>query len=287
MHYWEGTDSLCGFMLENWQLGADDVLSDEHKAVVDGHCTRSLSKEDLAKQLTTYLRTWRSHPADKKLLIVDELRGLQQALPDWYKDVFIPFLVVEMSSGETSGRVLWAITQSANCGDIGFSGGDRSMFDLFALETPESSQHYNSLRKSFVGLPAADKSLYDYSQSPKKAIFYHSVLNAWAPMICFPSSAPNQENVQFADSHSVTSRTSTISPAVSSGSAQYTRAEVDLLMRVSGSVSVPYEALVAALQAVKAGKSKTHIIESVLGMGGRQYSEGADIYEQIKAAIST
>ena len=150
--YWEGADSLCGFMLENWQMGEGDSV------LIDGERTAQLDKEQLAKQLTDYLIAWRKHPAKRKLLIIDELRALKEVLPDWYRDVFVPFLVVEMSSGETSGRIVWAITQSSLCGDIGFSGGDRSMFDLFVLETPESAEHYSSVRNSFKGLPAADKS---------------------------------------------------------------------------------------------------------------------------------
>ena len=280
--YWNGVDSICGFMLENWQMGEGDTV------LVDGDRTAQLSKEQLAKQLTDYLIAWRKHPAKRKLLIIDELRALKEVLPDWYRDIFVPFLVVEMSSGETSGRIVWAITQSSLCGDIGFSGGDRSMFDLFVLETPESSEHYNSVRSSFKGLPAADKELYERSQSPKNAIFYHSVLGDWAPMIQFSTPQPIPElsgSAQLTDTHFVTSRTSAGSEPGSSGSAHYTRAEVISLLCGSGSGSATSEALVLALDEIKQGKSRTHIIEKTLGYSGRKFSEGAAIYERIKAFV--
>ena len=269
--YWDGTDSLCGFMLENWQMGEGD------RVLIDGERTAQLDKEQLAKQLTDYLIAWRKHPAKRKLLIIDELRALKEVLPDWYRDVFVPFLVVEMSSGETSGRIVWAITQSSLCGDIGFSGGDRSMFDLFVLETPESAEHYSSVRNSFKGLPVADKALYAYSESPKQSIFYHSVLGDWAPMVRFPEPAsPCASRVKSAisDSGYDVAKISTGSPSVNRVNARYTRAEMELLLRVSVNVKAEIGALVSALEGVKQGDSKTDIITKSLGMTGRNYSEG-------------
>ena len=299
-HYWDGADHLFGFMLENWQTPPDSSVEVDLTAQIDSDSygrlrqrTEPLDKDQLAKALTDYLLAWRHDPAPNKLLIVDELRALKEVLPDWYNSFFAPFMVVEMSSGETAGRLVWVISQSPNCRDIGFSGGDRSMFDLFALETPESSQHYNALRQSYRGLPAADDTLYARSQSPKQAIFYHSALDDWAPMTRLPKgrAAPadtvqHSGSSQLTDPCPATSQTSAVSAAVSRGSPHYSRAEVELLNRISVSVSCPYNVLVAALDAVKRGEAKTHVVEQVLEMGGRRFKQGAAIYEQMKTAIS-
>ena len=292
-HYWDGADHLFGLMLENWQTPPDSNIGIDLSALIDGERTEQIDKEALAKALTNYLLSWRHDPAPNKLLIVDELRALKEVLPEWYNSFFAPFMVVEMSSGETAGRIVWVISQSPNCSDIGFSGGDRSMFDLFALETPESSAHYNALRQSFRGLPAAEKSLYGYSQSPKRAIFYHSALGNWAAMTRLPDGRsdvsmgvhhPGSSRLTKRDA--ATSHTSAGSAGVSGESAQYTRAEVDLLNRVSESVSCPFNVLVAALDAIKRGAAKTQVVEQVLEMGGRRFGEGAAIYEQLKSAIA-
>lgn len=288
-YYWQGADRVFGFMLENWQKPEGMEIESDCSALIDGDRTEQIDKAELAKQLTKFLMEWRQGPNPNKLLIVDELRALKEVLPKWYNQFFSSFMVVEVSSGETAGRIVWVVSQSTSCKDIGFSGGDRSMFDLFALETPESAEHYHSIRRCFNGLPEATEDLYEYSQSPKNAIFYHSALNGWASMARLRE-APAEGHFQggsfeVTKHFPTTSGTSGGSGRGSAGSARYTRAELDSVMRVSGSGSATYGLVSAALDAIKEGKSKTHVIEQVLSMGGRRYEEGAAIYEQLKAAV--
>lgn len=271
-HYWNGADKILGFMIEDLQQIPDAEAREERKSA-------------LAAQMTKFLQEWRKQ-GPKTLLIVDELRMIKQLMPEWYGDFWTNFMIVEMSSGETADRVLWAITQSSSCKDIGLSGGDRSTFDLFSIQTPDSDEHYKSLRKSFTGLPRLERDLFQYSESPKKAVYYHSAINDWVPMVHYsapPNPVSDSASVQLTDAKN----TSGSQGAVSGGSYQLTRAEVDLLTRVSGSVSVDLHVLMDALTAVKQGAPKTKVVEEILEMKGRGFQQGSDIYEQMKAVIDS
>ena len=145
-HYWNGAHNICGFMIEELQQYSDEK-------------SRNNAKTRLAEKLTKFLQEWRSLGSET-LLVIDELRMLKQLLPEWYSDFFVNFMIVEMSSGETANRIFWCVTQSSVCKDIGLSGGDRSTFDLFSIQTPDSDEHYKSLRRSFTGLPRLESNLF-------------------------------------------------------------------------------------------------------------------------------
>lgn len=268
-HYWSGADKIFGFMIEDLQQ-IEDAKAREQR------------KEQLGQEMTKFLQDWRNQ-GQKILLIVDELRMIKQLLPAWYADFWTNFMIVEMSSGETADRILWAITQSSVCKDIGLSGGDRSTFDLFSIQTPDSGEHYQSLRRSFTGLPVLDRDLFAHSKSPKKAVFYHSANNNWSPMVHY-SAPPNPVSAPVSDWPQTTNG---IDGGVSAVSAHYTRAEVELLSRVSVSVSVELPLLMEALTALKRGESKTKIVEEVLQMKGRDFQKGGEIYEELKALSSS
>lgn len=158
--YWSDCDRICGFMAESL-LGPED-------------------KKPWEERMTAFILEWRQHQrTGKTVLVIDELSMLAKVFPKWFKDVLVPALTVEFSSGETSGRALWACTQSALCGDLGISGGNRSTFDIFTIQSPDSREHYESLLKSFNSIPRYSEALFDVSESPKQAIGYHSDLNEW------------------------------------------------------------------------------------------------------------
>lgn len=105
------------------------------------------------------------------VLIVDECVLIESELPKWYKDDFVSFVKSEISSGETTGRFLYLISQSPQVGDLKISGGNRSNFNLLTLQTPDSSEHWASIKASYKGVfPDIPTGLHHYSNSPKGAI---------------------------------------------------------------------------------------------------------------------
>jgi len=128
----ECRDSFLGFYVEDYEI--DDPT--------------------IAEQLTTFFREWRSSPSRPTILFIDELAKLKAMQPTWYKKFFIPQCVVEGSSGETEHRFLWLATISPLIGDLGISGGDRSVFDIVTLQTVATRDHRESVKKSVASLEA-------------------------------------------------------------------------------------------------------------------------------------
>lgn len=186
--YWEGCDRFWGYMIEEYDAG---------------------DRAELAESLTQFVQDWRRQAQRPSILIFDEAIKLEACLPKWYKQVLIPTVKVESSSGETDRRYLWLVTQSPLVSDLGLTGGNRSGLRLLALETPESSEHLRSIQKSFGSVPDAAGSVYDASTSPTNAIFYHSDIGDWYPMPKYPvyqssqgqtkavSSAPSSEATEL------------------------------------------------------------------------------------------
>ncbi|MGB3137024.1 MAG: hypothetical protein WBB18_09495, partial [Nodosilinea sp.] len=164
--YWKQADNVLGFM-------ADSLESKE-------------DIDDICEQMQKFIFAWRQLPQRPKVLIIDELAMMKTAFKAWYEGFLKSQLTMELSSGETDDRALWAITQSSLVGDIGVSGGMRATFDLLTIQTPSSQSHLESLRKSDTSIPPIeDEVIFERSFSPKQAVFYHSEIKEWLPMVAY------------------------------------------------------------------------------------------------------
>jgi hypothetical protein len=103
--YWKQADRFLGFYVEDYEI--DDPA--------------------IADQLTTFFKEWRASPNRPTILVIDELAKIKAMQPTWYKKFLLPQCIVEGSSGETDHRFLWLMTVSPLVGDLGLSGGDRSI----------------------------------------------------------------------------------------------------------------------------------------------------------------
>ncbi|MBF2079842.1 MAG: hypothetical protein IGR76_15315 [Synechococcales cyanobacterium T60_A2020_003] len=155
--YWQQADRFLGINLEDYPK--DD--------------------ETVATELTKFFMQWRSQAHRPTLLIVDELVKIQAMQPKWYKSQLIPQMLVEGSSGETDRRYLWALTQSPLVSDLGMSGGNRSAFDVMAIERLETQEHAESVKASIRSLEALPKAA-DYERSPVGCLMFHSAYGQWA-----------------------------------------------------------------------------------------------------------
>jgi hypothetical protein len=182
---------------------------------------------------------------------------------------------MELSSGETDERALWAMTQSSLVGDIGVSGGMRATFDLLTIQTPSSQGHLESLRKSDTSIPPiTDEVIFERSFSPKKAVFYHSEIKEWLPMVAYE--VPELSSVP--GTTAVTRET------------QYREGDTAL-----GGTKVPefpaapiapdLPLILAVSNALAQGMTRVQIIKEVLGYTGRKYQDGADLFDRIKSII--
>jgi hypothetical protein len=253
--YWEAADNVLGFMADSLET-KEDI-------------------EAMQEEMQQFIFAWRQISTRPKVLIVDELAMLKTTFKAWYESFLKPQLVMELSSGETDDRALWAITQSSLVGDIGVSGGMRATFDLLTLQTPTSQGHLESLRASDKTIPPIDDpAIYERSFSPKNAVFYHSALPEWLPMVAYEVpesiSAPVTPGVNLvnpdAEGDSV--------PLGNSGNDfQYPQNAPDLAL------------VIAVTQALGKGMSRSKIISDVLGCKGRAYQKGADLYDRILAII--
>jgi hypothetical protein len=168
-HYWADCDNVLSFNLSDT---TEQETAPEHEA--------------LQSDVREFIASYRQAPGDKKLLIMDELFMVSQVWPTFTKKFVKGVIAQETSSGVTYGRLLWTITQNGQLGDIGISGGSRALFDLVAIERPDSYEHWRALSRSYSGLPEIDPGLYDLSQSPKRTVIYHSAMGEWFPMVAYP-----------------------------------------------------------------------------------------------------
>jgi len=183
-HYWADCDKVLAFNLS-------DTTSEESKP----------EHQVLQEDVRAFIAEYRQAAGDKKLLILDELFMVSQVWPDFTKKFLKGIIAQETSSGVTYGRLLWTITQNGQLGDIGISGGSRALFDLVAIERPDSDQHFTALSRSYGGLPEIDPALYAMSESPKHTVIFHSALGEWLPMVAYSTggnevAAPTAGQVQ-------------------------------------------------------------------------------------------
>ncbi|MBE7384435.1 MAG: hypothetical protein F6J95_023850 [Leptolyngbya sp. SIO1E4] len=260
--YWELCDRHHGFMLEDY-AGLESEAAE--------HC----------QEMERLIREWRKQGREedvKTVLIIDELSLIKAILPRWYKDFLISQLITEMSSGETSDRALWAITQSPLAQDVGLSGGDRAPFDLLAIETPTSKEHLHSLSRSYAGVPLPeDDIIYRQSLTPKKAVFYHSAYDEWLPMLKYH--VPGQAEVREVGGSWRGSRGSRYGESGSGAERVLTSATSQL------PEGVDLRDLLAVSQALVRGDTSTQIVEDTLGFKGRKFEEGKNLFNKIKTFI--
>jgi len=257
--YWDNCDRVLGFMLED-SIGQDDEL------------------ERIGKEMSQFIFEWRKQAERPTLLVIDELSLLKAVMPKWYKNALIPQLKTEMSSGETDNRALWCVTQSPLSTDIEITRGDRSTFDLLAIENPDSSEHLASLCASYDGVPKIeDPIVFKQSLSPKKAVFYHSSIQQWLPMLPYavPTGAETPETP--------------VSNPVNPVSNHAEHFSADLLTTTSVASALPdwldLGLLLRVSNALKEGMSESKIVQDVMGYGGRNYQDGKDRFMQIKAIL--
>ncbi|MBD2429216.1 hypothetical protein [Phormidium sp. FACHB-1136] len=260
--YWESADQILGFMAD--ELETKDAI------------------EAMQDQMQAFIFAWRQIPTRPKVLIIDELAMLKVTFKTWYESFLKPQLVMELSSGETDDRALWAMTQSSLVGDIGVSGGMRSTFDLLTLQTPTSQGHLESLRASDKTIPAIDDpALFERSFSPKQAVFYHSALDEWLPMVAYevPKLEPQPPEPGYA--HRTQPEQSPT--ADSTGAVALPRTPVSEFVETS---NAPDLALILSVtNALSQGLGRSQIIKDVLGYKGQRYQQGAELYDRIKSII--
>ena len=161
--YWKQADRFLGFYVEDYEI--DDPA--------------------IAEKLTTFFRAWRSSPNRPTILFIDELAKLKAMQPTWYKKFLIPQCVVEGSSGETDHRFLWLVTVSPLVGDLGISGGDRSVFDIVTLQTVATRDHRESVKKTVASLEALPTDE-QFQISPVGTLVFHSAIGAWGAVPSYP-----------------------------------------------------------------------------------------------------
>jgi hypothetical protein len=253
--YWEAADNVLGFMADSLET-KEDI-------------------EAIQEEMQQFIFAWRQIPQRPKVLIIDELAMLKTTFKTWYESFLKPQLVMELSSGETDERALWAMTQSSLVGDIGVSGGMRATFDLLTLQTPTSQGHLESLRASDKTIPAIDDpAIYERSFSPKQAVFYHSALPEWLPMVAY--------ELPESISAPVTPGVNLVNPDTEGDSVPLGNSGNDF---PDPQKAPDLAQIIAVTQALGKGMSRSKIISDVLGFKGRKYNQGNDLYTRILAII--
>ncbi|PSN11798.1 hypothetical protein C7293_22855 [filamentous cyanobacterium CCT1] len=253
--YWEQADNVLGFM-------ADSLESKE-------------DIDDICEQMQRFIFAWRQLPQRPKVLIIDELAMMKTAFKAWYEGFLKSQLTMELSSGETDDRALWAITQSSLVGDIGVSGGMRATFDLLTIQTPSSQSHLESLRKSDTSIPPIeDEVIFERSFSPKQAVFYHSEIKEWLPMVAY--------EVPELSSASITGSLTRGNHGTAGDVAESVISRTEF-QKPSQGPDLPL--IIAVTNALAQGMSRSKVIKEVLGYQGHKYQEGYDLFDRIKSII--
>lgn len=166
----------------------DHVLSFKLKALPPGD-------EGAIAKIEKFIADWQSDPAAQKLLIFDEQILVEARLPKWYKSYVISLVKSEGSSGESDGTILWVVMQSPLIGDIGLSGGNRSVYSLIALarlatEEGQNPRGWMESAKASKFIPADLPDDADFEKSPRGTLAYSSALNRWVAIPEYPVPKP-------------------------------------------------------------------------------------------------
>lgn len=154
--YWEGVDRFWGKQIEFYPV--DD--------------------ETICSEIESFILEWRMQSARPTLLIIDELVKIEAMLPKWYQRNIPALMKVESSSGETDQRFLWAITQSPLVSDLGLKSGNRSAFEMVAIERAESLDHAEAVRSSIASLKSIPHETH-FKSSPVGCLCYHTAIGKW------------------------------------------------------------------------------------------------------------
>jgi hypothetical protein len=111
--------------------------------------------------------------------------GKEKAVPIDAFGIFKNFLTYISSLGDSSDVWLWLVTQVINAGDLGISGGMRSIFRAIGIVSPKNRHAVNTFfATGFVpyppgGLPGAYRLM---DESPVGRAFYDGKLDKWMSM---------------------------------------------------------------------------------------------------------
>jgi hypothetical protein len=111
--------------------------------------------------------------------------GKEKAVPIDAFGIFKNFLTYISSLGDSSDVWLWLVTQVINAGDLGISGGMRSIFRAIGIVSPKNRHAVNTFfATGFVpyppgGLPGAYRLM---DESPVERAFYDGKLDKWMSM---------------------------------------------------------------------------------------------------------
>jgi hypothetical protein len=151
----------------------------------------------------------------------------------------------------------------------------RATFDLLTLQTPTSQGHLESLRASDKTIPPIDDpAIYERSFSPKQAVFYHSALPEWLPMVAY--------ELPESISAPVTPGVNLVNPDTEGDSVPLGNSGNDF---PDPQKAPDLAQIIAVTQALGKGMSRSKIISDVLGFKGRKYNQGNDLYTRILAII--
>ena len=100
------------------------------------------------------------------------------------------FITALISSGDSRGEYLWFVSQMANCNELGYSGGFRSLFRAVAIASTRNLNATNALLNTkFVPLPPGgiDDVMKLIAQSPVQRAFFDGKTNRWYTMAALPN----------------------------------------------------------------------------------------------------
>jgi hypothetical protein len=158
----------------------------------------------------------------------------------------------------------------------------RSTFDLLTLQTPTSQGHLESLRASDKTIPPIDDpAIYERSFSPKQAVFYHSALDEWLPMVAYEVPKPPAELGEL--SYPGATRLATDGNDDGAGAVALPETEVSSFQ--SGQNTPDLALIIAVTRALETGLSRSDIIKTVLGYTGKRYAQGGELYDRILSII--
>lgn len=262
--YWSFANQVFGFMAEDY-AGAT-----------------AKAKTDLTNKISEFIGQWRKQGVGKTILIFDELSMMQKVFNQWYKTELTAQIAVEMSSGETCGRAFWGVTQSSQCGDIGISGGERSMFDLLVIESDDTQAHLGAIRKSYPDIPEPDSKLYKMSGSPKNTVAYHNALGDWHPMIAYSEFRTPSNTVEQSSMLNSTSSTADRTPELHAG--QYSEPKAESGEDPSSIVRfAPPNLVKEVISGLALDRTESEIIKDVLGYKSERYQLGRQVLDEFKS----
>jgi hypothetical protein len=150
------------------------------------------------------------------------------------------------------------------------------------LQTPTSQGHLESLRASDKTIPPIDDpAIYERSFSPKQAVFYHSALPEWLPMVAYEVPKLAGENGELSSPVGTQAEL----PATPDGAGAVALPETKVTPFQSAQNAPDLALIIAVTRALETGLSRSQIIKDVLGYTGKRYAQGGELYDRIHAII--